>query len=227
MSDVFLFSLTAALNPTLLTATTVMLLLPNPRRLLLGYLLGALTTGITVGLVVVDWLGRSDVVSTTKREVAPALDITLGCLFLLVAFLVGTGSLERRRERRRQLTPDGAKNVPKWQTTLSQGTARTTFVIGLLLSFPGASYLAALTSIYKQDLDGAETFVMIVAANLVMLVLLEVPLIAYTVAPEWTPTAVERARAWVSRHARRAIVVFTSIIGALLVARGVITIVTA
>jgi hypothetical protein len=28
------------LNPTLLTATTVMLLLPNPKRLMLGYLLG-------------------------------------------------------------------------------------------------------------------------------------------------------------------------------------------
>jgi hypothetical protein len=36
--------LTAALNPTLLAPTTVMLLLPNPKRLLLGYLLGAYTT---------------------------------------------------------------------------------------------------------------------------------------------------------------------------------------
>ena len=41
MSKIFLFSLTAALNPTLLAATTVMLLLPKPKRLLLGYLLGA------------------------------------------------------------------------------------------------------------------------------------------------------------------------------------------
>jgi hypothetical protein len=40
LSRVFLFALTAALNPTLLAATTVMLLLSNPRRLLLGYLLG-------------------------------------------------------------------------------------------------------------------------------------------------------------------------------------------
>ena len=50
MSRVFLFALTAALNPTLLAATTVMLLLARPRRLLLGYLLGAYTTSITVGL---------------------------------------------------------------------------------------------------------------------------------------------------------------------------------
>jgi hypothetical protein len=36
MSQVLFFSLAAAFNPTLLTATTVMLLLPTPKRLLLG-----------------------------------------------------------------------------------------------------------------------------------------------------------------------------------------------
>ena len=41
MSQVLIFACTAAFNPTLLTATTVMLLLPSPKRLLLGYLLGA------------------------------------------------------------------------------------------------------------------------------------------------------------------------------------------
>jgi hypothetical protein len=222
LSDVLLFSLTAALNPTLLTATTVMLLLPSPKRLLLGYLLGALTTGITVGIVIVDWLGRSGVVSTTKREAAPALDVAVGSIFLVVATVVGTGRWGRRRELRKQDAPAGEKKVPRWQQTMSKGTARTTFVIGLLLSFPGASYLAALTSIYKQDLDGVAIVATVVVVNLIMLVLLEVPLVAYTVAPEWTPTAVETVRATVSRNARRVVVVAFSLMGAALVARGVI-----
>ncbi|TML74711.1 MAG: GAP family protein, partial [Actinobacteria bacterium] len=80
MRDVFLFALTAALNPTLLAATTVMLLLPHPKRLLLGYLLGAYTTSITVGLVVVYWLGNSGALSTTKHTISPAVDIVLGLL---------------------------------------------------------------------------------------------------------------------------------------------------
>jgi hypothetical protein len=42
VGEVFVWALLAALNPTLLAATTVMLLLPHPKRLLLGYLLGAL-----------------------------------------------------------------------------------------------------------------------------------------------------------------------------------------
>jgi hypothetical protein len=41
------------LNPTLVAASTLMMLLPNPKRLMLGYLLGALMTSITLGLVIV------------------------------------------------------------------------------------------------------------------------------------------------------------------------------
>src|SRR5262249_16952717 len=65
VSNVFLFALSAALNPTLLTATTVMLLLPNPKRLMLGYLAGAYTNGIIVGVAIVEWLSGSGVVSST------------------------------------------------------------------------------------------------------------------------------------------------------------------
>ena len=53
MSDVILLSLTASFNPTLVAATTVMLLLERPARLMLGYLLGAYITSITLGLVIV------------------------------------------------------------------------------------------------------------------------------------------------------------------------------
>ena len=43
LPDIFALSLVAVANPTLLAATTVMMLLPNPRRLMAGYLLGAYT----------------------------------------------------------------------------------------------------------------------------------------------------------------------------------------
>src|SRR5579862_3401089 len=114
-----------------------MMLLPNPKRLLLGYLLGAYTTGITVGLAIVYWLHGSGVVSTTKHTVAPGVDITIGLLLLLVAFVVGTGRSARRKERKR--IAEGPKETPRWQRALDKGSVRSTFVVGLLLSFPGAS----------------------------------------------------------------------------------------
>jgi hypothetical protein len=42
MGTILLYSLVAAANAALLAAVTVMLFLPNPKRLLIGYLLGGL-----------------------------------------------------------------------------------------------------------------------------------------------------------------------------------------
>ena len=56
-----------------------MLVLDNPKRLLLGYLLGAMMTSITLGLVIVFALGGSSSgTSTAKDTVNPVLDIALG-----------------------------------------------------------------------------------------------------------------------------------------------------
>jgi Na+-transporting methylmalonyl-CoA/oxaloacetate decarboxylase gamma subunit len=226
VSRVFGLALLAALNPTLLAASTVMLLLPRPKRLLLGYLLGAYTTSITVGLAIVYWLSDSGTISSTKRTVSPGVDIVLGALLLLVAVVVGTGRLARRNERRRAEHADQPKKTPRWQRTLSKGSARDTFVVGLLLSFPGASYLASLTTIAKLDLNNVEIVLTVVAVAVVMLILLEVPLIGYLVAPNWTPAAVERLKGWLARNGARAAVIGATAIGLLLIVRGIIGLLT-
>jgi len=220
VSRIFLFALTAALNPTLLTATTVMLLLPSPKRLMLGYLAGAYTTGIIVGLAIVEWLGNSGAVSTTKHSVAPGIDIALGVIALIAAYVVRSGSLARRRERRRLEHADEPKKPPKWQQALSGGSPRTTFLIGLLLSFPGASYLAALTEIHRQDLGFGGDLALVVAVNVVMLVLLEVPLVAFAIAPESTPIVIDRFKGWLARNGAQAIAIGLAVIGVALVLRG-------
>ncbi len=212
-------SLTAALNPTLLAATAVILLLPRPKRLLLGYLLGAYTTSITVGLAIEYSLNGSGTVSTTKHTLSPLIDITLGLLALLVASVVGSGRIATRRKSR---AADKPKKTPRWQGMLSKGSARDTFVVGLLLSFPGASYLAALDEIHKQRLNAALVALTVIAVTVIMLTLLELPLIGYALAPEWTPTAVERFKSWLDRNGGRALVIGATIIGIALIVRGTI-----
>jgi hypothetical protein len=200
-----------------------MLLLDRPKRLLFGYWLGAMTTGISVGLAIVYWLHNSHTVSTTKHTVNPALNIVLGVLALIVAVVVGTGRLADKESRHRRHSGE-PKKQPRWQRTLSRGTATSTFLIGLVLSFPGASYLASLTEISKQSLGVTATVATVIAVNLVMLVLLEAPLIGYIVAPESTPLAVERFKSWFSANARRAITVVAALIGVALIVRGLINI---
>jgi hypothetical protein len=219
LGKVFLFAFTAALNPTLLTATTVMLLLERPKRLLLGYWLGAMTTGVTVGLAIVHWLSGSQTVETSKRTVDPVINITLGVLALVIAAVLATGRLGPKESPQPEKKE---KQKPRWQRMLSRGSMRATFVVGILLSFPGASYLVSLNAIRQQDLHPLALLATVVAVNLIMLILLELPLIGYLVAPDATPDAVGRFKGWFARNGRRAVTIAAAVIGVLLIIRGVV-----
>jgi len=67
----------------LVAVTTVMLLLPRPVRLMVGYLLGAWMISLTLGLIIVFTLNHSGAVSTTQHTFSPAADIALGVLALV------------------------------------------------------------------------------------------------------------------------------------------------
>lgn len=223
MGTIILLSLTASLNPTLLGATTVMLLLERPKRLMLGYLGGAMLTSITLGLVIVFSLSGSSTTKTTQHTLSPAVDIALGAILLVVAFVLFTGRYDRLRQRRlerKAARPD--KGPPRWQRELSKGSARTTFIVGVLLTLPGASYLAGLHQIHEQHYSTAVTVLAILGFNIVMLWLLEVPLVSFAVAPDWTPTAIARAKAWVGRHLFTFAVRGFTLVGAFLVIKGIV-----
>jgi hypothetical protein len=223
MGQVFVFSLTAALNPSLLTAVTVMLTLERPERLLTGYLLGALLTSITCGLLLVFALPDSSTSSTAKHGVNPVLNIALGGLVLVVVFVVATGRDTRRRawsERKRERAKD--KSPPRWRRQLSKGSARDTFLVGVLLSFPGASYIAGMDLLHKQQSGTALTVIIVLAFNVIMLMLLELPLIGYATRPEWTAAAVQRFSDWLTRRGGRVAVIGATVLGLLLIARGII-----
>src|SRR2546421_10444573 len=100
--DIFLLSLLAMFNPSLLAAVTVMRLLPSPKRLMVGYLLGAYLTSITLGLVIVFSLHGSSAAGTAKHTISPVEDIVVGLIALAVAFVLRTGRDQPFRGRRRE-----------------------------------------------------------------------------------------------------------------------------
>jgi hypothetical protein len=91
-----------------------------------------------------------------------------------------------------------------------------------LLTLPGASYLAGLSHLAGEDVSDAVIVLMVLVFNVIMMALLELPTIAYIVAPETTPARVDRFKAAISRHGRRVATYGTTIVGSLLVLRGVI-----
>jgi hypothetical protein len=227
LSQVILLSLTASLNPTLVGATTVMLLLDKPARLMAGYLLGAYMTSITLGLIIVFSLSNSSTTNTTENTLSPAVDIGLGAVLLAISFVLYTGRAERIRQRRaarKAAKPD--KGPPRWQRELSKGSPRTTFVIGAMLTLPGASYLAGLHQIHDLKYSTTVTVLLVIGFNVVMMWLLEVPLACFLIAPDWTPRAIDRAKAWVSRHAHMFAIRGTAALGALLIIKGIVGLVS-
>lgn len=223
MGQVFAFAFTAALNPTLLAATTVMLTLLKPERLLLGYLIGALVTSVTCGLLLVFALPGSSTSSTSKRTVNPIINIALGALILFIVFVVATGRDTRRRarsERKREKNKD--KPPPRWKRQLSKGSTRDTIVVGALLSFPGASYIAGMDRLHKQNLSTGVTILSVLVFNLIMLILLELPLIGYATNPQWTEGAVTRFSNGLSAHGGRIALIAGTAAGVLLILRGIV-----
>ncbi len=229
--DVFLLSLVAMLNPTLLAATTVMLLMPNPRRLMSGYLLGAYMTSITLGLVIVFSLHGSSTESTSKHTVSPVEDLVVGVICLTLTWVLATGRDARFQERRRtkkeaklQAKRDAGKPTESLPLRLlGKGDPKVSFVVGALLSFPGVSYLDALDHIHKLNPGTVATLALVVFFCVMQQIFLELPLVGYLFAPDRTQRTVDGFRAWMGRSGRTAAVIGAGVVGVWLTARGLIT----
>jgi hypothetical protein len=222
LGQIVLLSFTSAANPTLIAVVTVMLLLPKPKSLMVGYLCGALLISITLGLVIVFDLPHSATVTTAQHTLSPAADVALGAIALVIAFVLATQRDQRLAAARHQRRSAKPKTTPRWEKALDKGSTATTFALGAVLTLPGASYLLALHELRQLNYGTTVTVVIIVAFNIVMLALLELPLAGYLFAPEWTPRAVDRAKAWVSDHWRRFAMIGFGAIGAALVIKGTV-----
>jgi hypothetical protein len=221
MGRTFLLALLAALNPTLLAATTVMLLLNNPGRLMLGYLLGAMMTSVTLGIVIVFSLKSSSAVSSTQNTINPAVEIALGAIALVAARVLAA----RPHETGDRPPAAKEKAPPRWQTRLSRSSPRGAFVVGACLTLPGASYLAGLRQISDLKYSDPVTVLLVIGFNLIMLMLIELPLLGFAFAPEWTKREVAQAKLMVARHGRRLATRALVIIGAALIIKGVVALI--
>jgi hypothetical protein len=222
--SIFLLSLLAMFNPTLLAAVTIMMLLPDPRRLVTGYLLGAYLSSIGLGMAIVFTLHNDSGVESAKKTLSPLEDLVFGAILAIVGWALLTGRVAEIKESRRRHHEE--KHGPKEEKEslperlLGRGSMRITFAVGALLSLPGASYLLALNKIAKLEWPTASTAVAVVIFCLIQQLLLELPLAGFYLAPKWTEGAVVKFREWISRNAARAAGWVALTLGCLLLIRG-------
>ena len=224
--SIFLLSLLAMFNPTLLAAVTIMMLLPDPRRLIAGYLLGAYLTSIGLGMAIVFSLHNSSEVESSKKTLSPLEDLAFGAILILVGWALLSGRVAHLKESRKRRHEE--KHGPKEEKEslperlLGRGSMRITFAVGALLSLPGASYFVALDKISHLDWPSLTTGLAVIVFCLIQQLLLELPLFGFWVAPDWTGRAVIRFREWISNNAARAGGRVLIVLGALLIIRGTV-----
>jgi xanthine/uracil permease len=221
LTTILSLALLAMLNPTLLAATTIMMLLPNTKRLMFGYLLGAYLTSILTGVYIALRLSESESVESAGHNFTPGQDLVLGTIILIIGLALRTQRAEEIGERRRRRKEASEKE--SWpERMLGRGSARVAFAIGALLSFPGLSYLTGLDRIAKFDAPDAVTVLLVVVFCLIQLAMLEVPLLGYAISPDRTQERVTAFRGWIAEHGRSAIAKGAIVVGSLLLLKGVL-----
>ncbi len=226
---IVLFSaLIATLNPSLLAAVAVMLLLPHPKRLMLAYLLGAYTSSIASGLAIVFSFHGSSVATTSTHLLSPTAEITVGVVALAVALMLAMrrgAALSTWRKRRKKPRASDDHATKPWQTrALEKGSVGVSFAVGAALSFPGASYIDALGHIARLNPPVVPILLLIVYLCVMQQILLEGALVASVFAGERTQDAVVRLKGWFTRHGRQLGMIGLAGIGTFLAARGLLTI---
>ena len=222
MGEIVLFALLSAVYPTLIAATTVMLLLPRAQSLMSGFWLGAMVMSLTCGLLIVFALHGSKTVKTTRHRISPAVALAFAALLLVAAVALQKREDVRIRERRAARHPRDAKKTPEWQQKLRDGNPWHAFVVGVLLSFPGVWYLAALDRLIKLHYSTLAAILVVVAFCLFQLILIELPMLAFMISPDRTMSAIGTAKTWASRRGREYGVWGLSIVAGLLIIIGLI-----
>jgi hypothetical protein len=213
-------SLTAMLNPTLLAAVTVMMLLPETKRLMLGYLLGSYLTSIAAGLLIAFEFNGSGGVELAQSTLTPGEDLVFGVVALIIGLVLRSDVGEERRRKKQESEKES------WpQRMLGRGSPKVAFAVGAVLSFPGASYLVALNRLVHLDPGAGATVLLVVLFCLIQAAFLEAPLIGYAISPERTQRAVDGFRRWLSERGRIAGARVAIVIGILLLVRGTLELV--
>jgi hypothetical protein len=217
-------ALLAAFYPALLAAVVVLLRRPR-RTLLLGVFVGGgLTASAGFGLLFVLAL-RTLLHHQRGSQLSSTMDLVVGCLVLVIAVVLASHADARvvRPRRRDSTVPDPLAQQRKSlaHRVLERGEVPVVLVVSVVLNLPGPAYLVGLKDIAGAHDNAVATVGLVVAFNLIMFLLGEVPLVGLIVDPRRTEGVVLTFNLWLNAHGRRLVIGLCVILGAFLIVRAI------
>jgi len=210
IGDILLLAIGSAVFPALLAGAAVILSREHPEWLLVAFWLGGLLTSVTAGIVIVSLFGvQSESLSEGGSGLSPFHSLVAGVAVLLLAALLGTARGNRLisewRRRRSIRRPEGPERAPWAERFLDHGSIGVAGIAGAILNLPGPFYLIALSDIAKAGWGSTGEVVAILAFNIVMFTLVELPIVGYLLAPDRTDAMVSALSGWLNRNGLRVV----------------------
>ncbi len=217
-----------------MAAVLVILNRPNPRALLMAYVVGSFIASVLIGIGVVALLKSSHVFTPNHASSRPTFEIAVGVIILISeAWLSSARSAAVRRRSsewlasRRQRKAERSSDAPSRSARiLNRGSVGLLAALGVATHLPGLLYLVALGDIAAANRGAPETLVVLIAFNLVMLAPIELPLLGCIVDLQATQEKVKTIDGFIRSHQRRELLIAGAGAGCYLIISGVITLIS-
>jgi hypothetical protein len=196
--------------------TVLMLNRPRPKLQLLAFLAGGFTMGITVGLVVL-FVFRRRLLGSTYFTL-PRVQILIGVLALVAAAVLAAQSFSGASPSR--FDSRTGHLATRAQRLLNRRSLWVAGIAGLGIALPSVDYLAALAVILASGAAAMTQVGALLIFNIVAFALVEIPLLAYLLAPEATRTSMAALHDWIRSRRRVEVATLLAVVGSVLVAVG-------
>ncbi|WIM89448.1 GAP family protein [Candidatus Mycobacterium wuenschmannii] len=211
LATVLIMALAVSIEPYRIGMTVLMLNRPRPVRQLFAFLCGGFVMGTTVGLIVLFVFRR--ILLGTSFVTVPRVQLLIGLLIICIAVIVGIDLFGRLGPRPAKLTRP-ATDLLKGDSLPVAGIA------GLSIALPSVDYLAALAVILASGATALKQVAVLIAFNVVAFAPVEIPLLAYLLAPKPTARAVTALHEWIRSRRRRDVAIALAVVGSAFIAAG-------
>jgi hypothetical protein len=204
---ILVMAIAVSMEPFRIGMTALMLNRPRPALQLLAFLGGGFAMGATVGLVVI-FAFRPGLLGSAHFTL-PKVQIAIGALAVLMAALLASGVMPMPR-------------VPARARGLAHGPSLwVATVAGLGIALPSIDYLAVLAVIVASGAAPSTQVGALLVFNVVAFAFVELPLVAYLVAPERTRSLMAALNDWIRSRRRRGAAAVLVAVGCVLLVAGI------
>jgi hypothetical protein len=201
-----------AIYPVAFAAIVAMLGGREPLRRAIAFLAGGAIISLVAFAIIVVILSTLRFTPHHHPAVSAAIKIGLGILLLLLA----ARTLLRRRRR------DASVTAPEQPHPEDTGSTRRAFISGVIVYFPGVFLVASAKAVADAHAGFAPTAATSVLCVVVLLLIVEVPIVAFAVAPERVQPPLERITAMAKRHSAEVVLAIELVGGGYLLIAGLV-----